>query len=236
MKQLTNMKQPTDTLGQSQSGDNENIRAAKEILRRRMRALRTSMGAPQRAAASTAICARLLDLLAQWRLYQPLSSVAVYLAKTDEACIDAVAEALIQQGVLVVAPRGSIGVGYDGAPFYALHSVRDGVHIGKFNVREPLEYEGGRAYNSGAMQIILTPGLAFDRSGGRLGFGGGWYDQVLQEAAWSATVSIGVCFACQLVEEVPCEEHDQRVSAIMTETQTIDADGRLGLKLKSQEW
>jgi 5-formyltetrahydrofolate cyclo-ligase len=200
--------------------------AHKESLRRHMRAARAAINAQQRSLASSAICERLMDVLLGWQLEQPLSSVAVYLATDDEVCVDEVAEALMRRGVLVVAPRGSI---IHGAPFYSLHSLHGGLHIGAFGVREPLEYEGGKACKATDVQIIVTPGLAFDRSGGRLGFGGGWYDRVLQganqdHAAESTPLAIGVCFACQMVEEVPREEHDQRVSLIVTETQTIDVD------------
>jgi 5-formyltetrahydrofolate cyclo-ligase len=209
-------------------------RAGKESLRRHMRAARAAIGVRQRAIASSAIGERLMDVFMAWQLERPLFSVAVYLAKNDEASMDAVAEALMRRGVLVVAPRGSL---VQGAPFYALRGLYGGVRLGSFGVREPVEYKGGMALEARDVQIILTPGLAFDRAGGRLGFGGGWYDRVLQGAGVdrgdrSAPIAIGVCFDCQVVEEVPREEHDQRVSLVVTETQTIDADGRLALKLK----
>jgi 5-formyltetrahydrofolate cyclo-ligase len=175
-----------------------------------------------------------MEVLTELPLAYPLSDVAVYLANGDEADIDAVAEALTRRGVLVAAPRGSLP---RGAAFYSLLSLHGGLHIGAFGVREPLEYEGGVACEATDVQIILTPGLAFDRTGGRLGFGGGWYDRVLHAAhqvhdVRSAPVAIGVCFDCQIVEKVPREEHDQRVSVVVTETQTIDVEGRLTLKLK----
>jgi 5-formyltetrahydrofolate cyclo-ligase len=227
MERFAGITNTEDVIRQSPRGN-------KESLRRHMRAARAAINAQQRAIASSAICERLLDVLMAWQFDHQLSRVAVYLAKDDEANIDAVAEALMRRGVLVVAPRGPL---LHGAPFYSLRSLHGGLHIGAFGVREPLEYEDGMACKVQDVQIILTPGLAFDRAGGRLGFGGGWYDRVLQgtgegRSDRSSPVAIGVCFDCQLVEAVPREEHDQRVSAVVTETQTIDVDGRLALKLK----
>lgn len=56
--------------------------------------------------------------------------------------------------------------------------------------------------------VILVPGLAFDRSGGRLGYGRGFYDRALGD---THTQRIGLALAEQLVPEVPTEAHDRRI-------------------------
>ncbi len=63
--------------------------------------------------------------------------------------------------------------------------------------------------------LVLVPGLAFDGRGHRLGRGRGFYDRFL--ATMSAT-TVGVCFQCQVVPEVPVEELDARVDYLLTET------------------
>jgi 5-formyltetrahydrofolate cyclo-ligase len=72
------------------------------------------------------------------------------------------------------------------------------------------------------IDMLLVPGLAFSRSGARLGRGGGHYDRLLMEKA-PRTVVLGVCFEIQLVEEIPWEEHDRAVDAIVTESGVIVA-------------
>lgn len=69
---------------------------------------------------------------------------------------------------------------------------------------------------------VLVPGVAFDFAGRRLGRGGGFYDRLLADARLRAR-RVGVCFACQLVEQVPVEPHDQRVDALITEAGWNDA-------------
>ena len=64
--------------------------------------------------------------------------------------------------------------------------------------------------------LVLVPGLAFDRSGFRLGRGGGFYDRFL-ESFPSHPVLCGVCFSCQIVPNVPREAHDARVDWILSE-------------------
>lgn len=62
------------------------------------------------------------------------------------------------------------------------------------------------------VDLAIVPGLAFSRSGDRLGRGGGHYDRLLPalRAAW------GVAFDCQLVDRLPAERHDQRVHRVVT--------------------
>lgn len=67
-----------------------------------------------------------------------------------------------------------------------------------------------------AIDCVLVPGVAFDLAGGRLGFGGGYYDRFLPQLRLEAGI-IGVAFALQIVESIPCQEHDVRMGRICTE-------------------
>ncbi len=64
--------------------------------------------------------------------------------------------------------------------------------------------------------LIVVPGLAFTADGRRVGQGGGWYDRFLPGRR-SDCVTIGVCFAPQLVDDVPTEAHDVVVDAVLTD-------------------
>jgi 5-formyltetrahydrofolate cyclo-ligase len=69
--------------------------------------------------------------------------------------------------------------------------------------------------------IILTPLLAFDRAGGRLGQGGGHYDRVLASLKPKGAIAVGLAYAIQEVVEIPTGEHDQRLDWIVTEREAI---------------
>mgnify|MGYP006187100631 CR=1 FL=1 len=69
------------------------------------------------------------------------------------------------------------------------------------------------------IDVILVPGVGFDTSGGRLGRGGGFYDRYLETSR--PPVVIGIAFDEQILDEVPCEPHDQFMSAIVTPTRTL---------------
>ena len=87
---------------------------------------------------------------------------------------------------------------------------------GAFGVREPRE-DLAHAVAPDTLDLILVPGVAFTRSGERLGRGGGFYDRLLSSLP-ASTIKIGVCFASQLLTELPVEPHDQRVDFIATES------------------
>jgi len=67
--------------------------------------------------------------------------------------------------------------------------------------------------------LIVAPVLAFDRRGGRLGQGGGYFDRTLAHLRGCGTLwVIGLAFAGQELDDIPLEAHDQRLNAILTET------------------
>lgn len=72
-------------------------------------------------------------------------------------------------------------------------------------------------------EILIVPLLAFDRHGGRLGYGGGFYDRTLQMLrARRATLAIGFAFAGQEVDAAPLEDTDQPLDLVVTETGVIE--------------
>jgi 5-formyltetrahydrofolate cyclo-ligase len=73
--------------------------------------------------------------------------------------------------------------------------------------------------------VILVPGLAFDRRGHRLGYGRGYYDRAL--AACPRALRIGLCHSFQLVEVLPEEAHDQPVDYIVTPDGALATNARL---------
>ncbi len=68
------------------------------------------------------------------------------------------------------------------------------------------------------LDIVIVPGMAFDRDGFRMGYGGGYYDRFLPH---SKALRVAPAFSEQLVEQVPRETHDLPVSLILTEEESI---------------
>lgn len=81
--------------------------------------------------------------------------------------------------------------------------------IGDFNILEPQN----KPYN-GSYDLIIVPGVAFDKDGNRIGRGKGYYDRFLSKHM--NIKRIGICFDFQLIEEVPTEENDIRMHEIIS--------------------
>jgi len=86
---------------------------------------------------------------------------------------------------------------------------------GAFGIPEP-EREYRRKVKPGTIDLVIVPGVAFDRTGGRMGFGGGCYDEFLRKA--KGAVFIGLAFTCQIADKLPLDEHDVKMHKIVTES------------------
>lgn len=86
---------------------------------------------------------------------------------------------------------------------------------GRYGVLEPPTARSGSGLAAG--DLVLVPGLAFDREGNRLGRGAGWWDRTLAAAGAAELRAVGVGFAWQLIEAVPHGPGDRALHAILTE-------------------
>lgn len=175
----------------------------KDEIRRDMRERRRAVSAAERAAASRSVCRQVLErpeIVAALDAHRP---IAVYLASKDELDLgDFISEACRRGGVLV-APRWN-GTDYE---FVALPSSAALV-AGPHGIAEP---PIGTVVTG--VGVVLVPGLAFTKKGGRLGYGGGWYDRLLAKEPLAA--KLGVAYGFQVVEDLPRESHDQPINDII---------------------
>ena len=81
---------------------------------------------------------------------------------------------------------------------------------GPFGIQEP---QGKLFTEWNKIDMILVPGVAFDRDQNRLGRGKGYYDKLLPKLSG---IKIGICFPCQLVDHVPCQEWDVKMDKIIS--------------------
>lgn len=99
---------------------------------------------------------------------------------------------------------------------------------GAFQIPEPhreLRTLADRQVRAEELDLIFVPGVAFDRRGGRLGRGRGFYDRFLQQVRPDASL-IGLAFECQVLDEIPVAEHDILMDKIVTECSIYRGQGR----------
>ena len=104
----------------------------------------------------------------------------------------------------------------------------DELAIGMYKILEPKEELRGlskKQVGATDLDLIMVPGVAFDRSGARMGHGKGYYDKLLQHARLDAPL-VALAFECQLFPEIPTGSHDIFMDLIITERAIYDGKGR----------
>jgi len=91
----------------------------------------------------------------------------------------------------------------------------DEIGLGRFNVLEPTNPKWIKAQK---IDLVLVPGLAFDRHGGRLGHGGGHYDRLLAQESLRSACKVGLAFDFQILNRLPLRTNDVRMDIVVTES------------------
>jgi 5-formyltetrahydrofolate cyclo-ligase len=179
------------------------LAAAKAVLRERHLTRRGNRSREDRAAAAAALTPALLRGLAG------AHAVAAYVPEESEPGHGRLPAAFTQLGARillpVVPPHGS-------ELAWAVDTGR--LAPGRFGLLEPVGPRLG-ATAIGTADVVVLPALAVARDGVRLGRGGGYYDRALQHARRDA-VLVALVFDDELLDELPTEEHDRRVTAVVT--------------------
>jgi 5-formyltetrahydrofolate cyclo-ligase len=100
--------------------------------------------------------------------------------------------------------------------------------IGMYKILEPrpeLRNLPERKVRAEELDLIMVPGVAFDRTGARMGHGFGYYDRLLQHARPDAPL-VALAFECQLFPEIPTAAHDIFMNKIITEQAVYPGRGR----------
>ncbi|WP_134685648.1 5-formyltetrahydrofolate cyclo-ligase [Brevibacillus migulae] len=181
---------------------------AKQNLRREVLALRASLTPEQRAYRSVQAAERLLALSA----LSACQTIMVFHPFQDEIDTRIFLEEARKRGKELWLPRTEV------AARKLTPYVYDGdEHLipGVYGIREP-DPERSRLADISRLDAIVVPGVAFDRTGGRLGYGGGFYDRFLAQLPRKPLL-IGYAFSIQVVEQVPLEEHDYSLDYLVTD-------------------
>jgi len=187
------------------------IHRRKAALRDAMRRVRADIAPPERRRLAAAVERRIVRLpqLASAR------TVMVFASFGSEIPTDRIIEALAEAGHKVLLPVVERG---------AVHAVpyRPGEPLVDTKYG-PLEPAAGSPVDPGQIDMVITPGLAFDRNGARLGYGRAYYDRYLARLSPPA-VRVGIAFHQQLVAEVPATADDERVDLVVTDREVVVTD------------
>lgn len=164
--------------------------------------------------------AKAIALLIQSPQYQDAESILAYAALTHEFSLDLLIPQALETEKKVFLPK-SFSHNYS-MEFYQLKNhlpYEQQVVKGNYGIREPIP--GLSKYEDAAKTLVLVPGLAFTRTGQRLGRGKGFYDRFLAQMNPQQCVFMGVCYQCQILELIPTEETDIQLDFLLTPMELI---------------
>jgi 5-formyltetrahydrofolate cyclo-ligase len=194
------------------------FQARKQLLREQAHANRNAQ--LQKDELSQQICEKFMSLPE----YAAAGTVMFYIDVRSEVRTRHALPAALKSGKRIIVPwcneQGELEL-------FPLASM-DELAVGMYKILEPkLELRNLPEKRIGAtdLDLVMVPGVAFDRQGARMGHGKGYYDKLLQHARVD-TPLVALAFECQLFPEIPVAGHDIFMDKIITEAAIYQGRGR----------
>jgi len=182
----------------------------KDIIRNKILNLRAGLSKNEVMEKSAKIQERLYET----QHYQSSRTIMTYVDIQNEVETRSIIARAFNEGKNVVVPV--CGSNYNLLPV-KIESFDD-LEPGTMGILEPKKTKS--IVDVKKLDLVLVPGIAFDRKGNRLGYGLAYYDRFLNKLSPS-TVTIALAYSFQVLPSVPREEHDHKVNIIITEKEII---------------
>ena len=181
----------------------------KAMLRKSLLERRLALSSTEKSAADDAIQDTFLALPE----YEAADSIALYFATNNEVSTEKITFHALLAGKALFLPA------VEGAEMlFRRVTSRDDLVNGRFGIRQPSA--GCAAADPEEIQLLVIPGVGFDLSGQRVGYGKGYYDRALHRLEGNGNL-IALCYEFQLVDSLAGEQHDVNMDRIITERRII---------------
>jgi 5-formyltetrahydrofolate cyclo-ligase len=192
----------------------EDVRNKKKELRKKILALRNTLPLEERGKKSKSIHSRLFSLPE----FVTAKTLAFYVSFKSEVLTGTMIREALSLGKAVVVPITDLA--NRRLKLSRIVDYTADLAPGTWGILEP-KPDRIRLMSLKEVDLIITPGAAFDKKGCRIGYGGGFYDSLLKSVQ-ERRPSVALAFELQMVEEVPVESgHDEPVEIIITEERVI---------------
>lgn len=182
----------------------------KAEIRKRMLEARNRLTVDEIAAKSGAI----LQKAIQTPEYINARNILLYASFNSEVATQGIFDDAIAHGKRVYFPKPDRFT--NDMEFYQVLSL-DQLEKGYMGISEPSENEEFRyRFNSNEYTLAIVPGVAFDMSGNRIGYGKGYYDKFLSNMEQQLP-TVALAFSCQIADALPCEAYDVKIDKVITE-------------------
>ncbi len=185
--------------------------AAKIELRNAVIERRSAMSLPARQTANRVISKRVLAMGG----FNDAQTVMAYMSIAAEFSTMEFVRATLAQGKILILPK--VNRAEKKLDLFRVKNIDTDLTPGVWGILEP-NPERCEKIVAEDIEFVLVPGVAFDAQCNRLGYGGGFYDRLLEELGPFSSL-VAPAFSTQIVEQVPIEEHDIPLNVIVTEEQ-----------------
>lgn len=180
----------------------------KSDIRNSYKLLRLGMSPEEIAIKSKEACELFLDS----DIYKNSIVIMLYMPKGNEADTNMIAKQAFYDGKIVCYPVTDKNTG-NITPFIADKDTQ--FVTGTFSIYEPVDTI---EFDKKGIDVVVAPGIAFDKSGGRVGFGKGCYDRFLNECP---AIKVGFCYDNQVCANTFNEKNDVKMNYIVTDKEII---------------
>lgn len=179
--------------------------------RQYLKKLRSDIPRDLRKKKSAVIC----DTLIKSEEYKLSDTIMIYISFGSEVETDMIFESILRDKKRLVVPLCNPDSGT--MIGYSVHS-KSCLETGNYGIYEPKQtlISNGEIYltDKRDIDLIVVPGLGFDKSGYRIGYGMGYYDRYLDGFDGK---TVGLCFKECMLEHIFCDEHDKKIDRIITD-------------------
>ncbi|NOY65284.1 MAG: 5-formyltetrahydrofolate cyclo-ligase [Nitrospirae bacterium] len=159
----------------------------------------------------------IMDRLITYKPFAEAGTIMLFASFRTEVNTFPIIEKALQRGKKVALPRVNKSEGI--LELYYIESMEQ-LETGYMGIKEPITAPERIALVED-MEVIVLPGVAFDEKGGRIGYGGGYYDRLL-DSLKKVPLLVAIAYEEQIVDEIPLEQHDKRVQVIITDKRIIE--------------
>ncbi|XP_039628672.1 5,10-methenyltetrahydrofolate synthetase (5-formyltetrahydrofolate cyclo-ligase) isoform X2 [Polypterus senegalus] len=193
------------------------LRAAKNALRANLKKRIAALGEQEKLRQSDVVT----RMLMVHPKYQSCQRIAVFLSMPDEIGTEKIIDDIFQKGKACFIPKYQSKSNHmDMVRLATAREIRS-LPLTTWNIHQPSEDdEREDALATGGLDLILMPGLGFDKNGNRLGRGKGYYDSFLERCLKhpkGKPYTIALAFKEQVCEEIPVTENDIQINEILYE-------------------
>jgi 5-formyltetrahydrofolate cyclo-ligase len=163
---------------------------------------------------------KILNKFYESKYYKEAEKIFIYISYGSEINTRKIIDKALKDNKKIFVPRTEFKTrSMDAVEITTLHNLIES----KYGILEPSKEKPHIDPND--LDLIVVPGVAFDRNGGRMGYGAGFYDRYfkkISEDNINKIMKLALAYELQLLDRVPMNEHDVPVNYIITENGFVD--------------